>query len=94
MTGDELTAVALQACCLPGWQTLDGTLPDLSDTLTGGHMLALLGRGVCVTRLTSNGRYLVMQQALAESGATLAEACARLAIRQGYWHRGSSNGSA
>lgn len=70
----------------------DAPLPDLTDAATGGCMLVMLGRcravpgplgvgGVAVEVFDMDARMWSPEQ----RGATLAEACARVALARGRW---------
>ena len=76
-----------------GWRRwlLDGSprtpceppLPDFTDAATGGCMLAMLDGQVGVA--VGGDSTMVAVDLLSGEGATLAEACARVALARGRW---------
>lgn len=68
-------------------ESADAPLPDLTDAATGGGLLSLLGyeRG-CIYPWAEGYRWRITIKAPLEPPcATLAEACARVALARGRW---------
>lgn len=62
----------------------DAPLPDFTDAATGGCMLEMLGR--CEVYMFANSVVVHhISTAAVGNGATLAEACARVAQARGVW---------